>query len=125
MKISLPTAAADATGAAGIAAAFTVVEVGSPNVIVLAPPGAVRTLVEGLLIFMSPLISVLILNKGVCGKTSAIGRICLYFGDHRVAQGLFATIESMTSKLSICQRKKRGGMSKKITAPINSKNTKN
>ena len=118
MKISLPTAAADATGAAGIAAAFTVVEVGSPNVIVLAPPGAVRTLVEGLLIFMSPLISVLILKKGVCGKTSAIGRICLYFGDHRVGQGLFATIESMTSKLSICQRKKRGGMSKKITAQL-------
>ena len=52
----------------GAGVVLTVVVLGSPKVIVLAPPGATRTLVDGLVKFMSPLISVLILMDGVDGE---------------------------------------------------------
>ena len=51
----------------GAGVALTVVVLGSPKVIVLAPPGATRTLVDGIVKFMSPLISVLIMMNEAGG----------------------------------------------------------
>jgi hypothetical protein len=51
-----------AMGAAGGIGGFVLVAFSSPKLIVVAPPGEARTLVEGLLIFISVLIRVLIVN---------------------------------------------------------------